>query len=102
MSTPKDDQFIPRPDDAEAYLNSGNAYYEKGDYDRALADFNKAIELQPDLADAYNNRGLAYHIKRDYDRAIADLDKAHRMGGGLGWILRRLAPRSWQMGESTG
>ena len=46
---------------------------DKGDYDRAIADFDQAIQLKPDYADAYYNRGIAYHDKGDYDRAIADL-----------------------------
>jgi tetratricopeptide (TPR) repeat protein len=30
-----------------AYINRGNAWRHKGDYDRALADYNKVIELDP-------------------------------------------------------
>ncbi|GHT91375.1 hypothetical protein FACS1894140_1870 [Spirochaetia bacterium] len=26
------------PNDADAYLNRGNAYYDKGDYDRVITD----------------------------------------------------------------
>ena len=32
----------------------------KGEYDRAIADFNEAIRLDPKYAVAYNNRGEAY------------------------------------------
>ena len=36
----------------------GVVYGDKmGDSDRAIEDFNKAIELNPNDADAYNNRG---------------------------------------------
>ena len=49
---------------------------KKGDYDRAIADYNKALELDPKDATAYNNRGYAYRQKGDYDKAIADYDKA--------------------------
>ena len=33
------------------------AYSEKGDYDRAIADYDRAINLEPEDADAYANRG---------------------------------------------
>jgi tetratricopeptide (TPR) repeat protein len=61
---------------ALAYNNRGVAYNEKRDYEHAIADFSKAIDLDAKLAVAYNNRGLAYHAKGDYERAIADFSKA--------------------------
>ena len=45
-------------------------------YDRAIADYDKAIEIDPKYAQAYNNRGYAYEAKGEHDRAIADYDKA--------------------------
>jgi len=59
-----------------AYYNRGVAYGRKGEYDRALADLNKAIEINPKYAGAYNNRGKAYGLKGEYDHAIADFSKA--------------------------
>jgi tetratricopeptide (TPR) repeat protein len=50
-------------------------YDNKGDYDRAIADYNQAIRLDPDYALAYYNRGVAYVNKRDYARARADWEK---------------------------
>jgi tetratricopeptide (TPR) repeat protein len=35
------------------------AHQGRGDYDRAIADYDKAIALDPDLADARYNRGVA-------------------------------------------
>ena len=45
---------------AEAYYNRGIAYGDKGEYDKAIEDYSKAIELNPEYAEAYNNRGNAY------------------------------------------
>ena len=42
-----------------AYINRGNAYLEKQDYNKALADANKAL-LNSTNAVPYNNRGLVY------------------------------------------
>ena len=47
-----------------------------GDYDRAIEDYTKAIELDPNPADAYNNRGVAYGKKDESDCAIKDYTKA--------------------------
>ena len=63
-------------DDANTFYNRGIAYSDQGLHDRAIQDYDKAIELKPDFADAYNNRGNAYADKGAYDRAIQDYDKA--------------------------
>jgi tetratricopeptide (TPR) repeat protein len=52
------------------------AYAKKGQPDLAIADFNKALEINPKDADAYSNRGSVRREKRQYDQAISDLNKA--------------------------
>jgi tetratricopeptide (TPR) repeat protein len=59
-----------------AYYNLGLAYQKKGEVDRAIADYTKAIAIDQKYSNAYNNRGLAYYRKSEVDRAIADYDKA--------------------------
>ncbi len=62
--------------DADAYLKRGLAYAKKGQYDQAISDFTKALEINPRYAYAYNNRGLTYWNKGQYDQAISDFTKA--------------------------
>jgi tetratricopeptide (TPR) repeat protein len=73
------------PNNAEAYNDRGNAYYNKGEYDRAIADLNEAIRLDPNFVWAYNNRGNAYYNKGDIDRAIADYSEAMRLDPNYAW-----------------
>ena len=61
---------------ATAFDNRGVAYRLKGEYDRALQDYQQALQLNPSNANAYNNRGIIYRIKGEYGRAIADYDEA--------------------------
>ena len=61
------------------YYNRGNAYYEKRDYDRAIADFDQAIKLNPNHDLAFYNRGLAFRDKGEIDRAVADFGQAIRL-----------------------
>jgi tetratricopeptide (TPR) repeat protein len=42
----------------EAYTARGNAYYCKGDYDEAVADFDQAIRLDPKNVVAYSIAGV--------------------------------------------
>ena len=39
--------------------NRGNEKYELKQYTEAIADYDKAIELDPNYAAAYTNRGFA-------------------------------------------
>ncbi len=59
-----------------AYNNRGLAYQEKGEVDRAIANFTTAIKFSPNDARVYSNRGSAYATKGELDRAIANLSKA--------------------------
>ncbi|KST69208.1 tetratricopeptide repeat protein, partial [Mastigocoleus testarum] len=63
------------PKNAENYNNRGNAYYNKKEYDKAIADYSQAIKLNPKGAVYYHNRGNAYNNKKEYDKAIADFNK---------------------------
>jgi tetratricopeptide (TPR) repeat protein len=79
-----------------ALTNRGFSYHDKRDYDRAIADYTAAIQLNlnestafnnrgntykanPKSAVAYFNRGIAYSLRRDFDRALADLNDAIRL-----------------------
>jgi tetratricopeptide (TPR) repeat protein len=64
---------------ADDYNKSGIAYFNKDDYDRAIADYTSALRIDPNYAKAYFNRGNAYGMKGDYDRAIADFTSALRI-----------------------
>jgi tetratricopeptide (TPR) repeat protein len=69
-----------KPKDAGAYYNRGIAKLDKGDFDGAIADYNRVIELDPKFTDAYCNRALAKHDKGDVDGAIADYTRAIELG----------------------
>jgi TonB family protein len=52
------------------------------DYDRAIQDYSKAIELNPTQAYAYVNRGIAFKEKSEHKRAVADFDMALKIDPG--------------------
>jgi len=62
--------------DADAYIARGESYKTKGLNDQAIAEYNKAIEIDPKYAKAYFYRGNAYGSKDLYDKSISDFTKA--------------------------
>ena len=68
--------IISEPGNAAAYNRRGVAYFNNGDYDHALADLSKRIELDSKNPEAYNNRGIVYDHKGDYTPALLDFNKA--------------------------
>ena len=70
-----------------AYKFRAIARINVGDAESALADYNKAIELNPDNADAHAARGQFYVWQKQYDQAIQDFDKALRLDPSE-WISR--------------
>ena len=72
-------KFIPakeEPLNAEEYLGKGLGWYELKDYQKAIQNYDKALELAPRNINLYYNRGIVKGKLQDYPRAIQDYDKA--------------------------
>jgi tetratricopeptide (TPR) repeat protein len=57
------------------YTNRGTTYSKKGNYEEAIREYDKAIEVNPSYTVAYYNRSVAYTKTGQYDRAINDCNK---------------------------
>ena len=53
----------------------GERYLNERNYDRALAEYNRAINLKSDYAEALFSRGRTYQIKGDFNRAMEDYNR---------------------------
>lgn len=72
----------------ETYYNSGVVSVNQGDFEGAIADFRKAIELNPMFIDAHYNLGLVYATlgnvnamggRDDFRKAIHSFNEAIRL-----------------------
>jgi lipoprotein NlpI len=62
--------------DANTFTSAGVTHLQRGERDRAIRDFDRALAIRPGLMVAWRNRGLAYKQKGDFERALADYDQA--------------------------
>ena len=63
---------------ATLYYNRGWEYDEKREYQRAIRDYDRAIQINA-KPNYFTNRGLAYASLENFDRAIEDYDEAISM-----------------------
>ena len=75
---------IQRMDDPSYYLFQANQFYQQGDYDEAINNYDECVRLVPDISELYFLRGNAkaekkdYHgAKLDYDLAVANQDRPY-------------------------
>jgi TonB family protein len=61
------------------YQKRAGTYAIAGEYDLAIADYTKAIEVDGKDYTTFLNRGMAYFNKKSYDQALIDFDVAATM-----------------------
>jgi len=74
------DQVIALNPHGDAYYQRARAYVGLGDHQNAIADLNKAIELQPNRGEAYELRGDAYAKQQNIEIALANYAEAVKYG----------------------
>jgi len=69
------DELLEKEKDIELYVWRGNTWYNKMDYNKAITDYNRVLDINPEYELAFYNRGIAWVAKGEYVDAIADFDK---------------------------
>lgn len=69
----------PARSDGKSYHERGIFAYRDGDFPRALADFDLAIQRDPAFPDAYVNRGIVFYRLGQFERAFADMARAKHL-----------------------
>jgi len=61
---------------AEEHYYAGIDFFGAGKFAEAVAEYQRALELDPRFADALHGLAQAYHAQQDFDRTI---ETAHRI-----------------------
>jgi len=63
-----------------SFVRAGNEFFNQGDADNAIAEYNKALELNPDNVTAHHKLGfLLYQVKGRFDEGMTHLLKASKL-----------------------
>lgn len=71
-------EIAPAPD-AKAFRERGIFAYRSGELDNAIADFDRAIQLDPKFTAAYIDRSIVLYRLRKFEKAFADIAQAKRI-----------------------
>jgi tetratricopeptide (TPR) repeat protein len=109
------DQLIEsQPEFADAYKQRGLAYRRWADvkyaatgdeerradeYKRAIADYERAVELRPDFEDALGSLGGLYRRMGDYEQAAKYYQRLYEVNPSSSYGLGNLASLSWYLGN---
>lgn len=63
------------PNDTRIFLARGNIYHDLGEQEKAIADFDRIIELDPTSIEAYN-RAMAYTSLGNWEQASLNFNRA--------------------------
>jgi TonB family protein len=72
---PKPTPAVSSQPDYTFYQKRADENIGKGEYDLAIVDYNKVIEMNPKSVPAYFNRARAFYIKRDFPAAVESYTK---------------------------
>ncbi len=63
-----------------SFVRAGNEFFNQGDADNAIAEYNKALELNPDNVTAHHKLGfLLYQVKGRFDEGMTHLLEASKL-----------------------
>ncbi len=66
-------------DEAVSLFNQANKFYEAGDYQQAVAAYEKIIAAGKSNWQVYYNLGNAYYKQKNYGKAILNYERAQRL-----------------------
>jgi len=68
-------QVVAKPFLADMYFQKGINYRKAGDWEKAISEYQKAVELVPSFIRVYYRQGFAYAVIGDIDKAISAYKK---------------------------
>lgn len=87
------------PNVGKTHDDLGRAYVRQGQYERAIEEHQKAVDLDPEFAPAYTHLGIAYSLSGDPNRAIELHRKAIDLDPEMAQAHYNIGVDYWKMGK---
>ncbi|CRG85824.1 DnaJ homolog subfamily C member 7 [Talaromyces islandicus] len=81
----------PTSDGGESFKLAGNKFFKQGEYDRAIQEYNKALEVNPNSSIFLSNRAAAFLAANRFLEALEDAQRALELDPGNAKIMHRMA-----------
>lgn len=89
------------PSQARAQAFLAEAYFDAGQYDRALSTVERALEMNPDSFEAYRVRSqIMQDYQFDFETALEDSQEAYNLAPNLPYLAIDLAVLNLREGET--
>jgi tetratricopeptide (TPR) repeat protein len=66
-------------DEVNRLMEAGNTAMEAGQYEAALAAFNRIVDKAPDFAEGWNKRATLFYLMGNYPASLADIARALKL-----------------------
>jgi len=76
MRAALEDRTRNNPEDAEAWIQLGNLYFDSNEYKKAIFAYEKGLELNPGNADILTDLGVMYRRDGQPEKAVEAFDRA--------------------------
>ena len=76
LAIEKFDHSIKHKENIESYFFRANCYFKLHEFEKAVNDFTKVIEMDSLSSTSYYNRANAYIYSEKYELALVDIEKA--------------------------
>jgi tetratricopeptide (TPR) repeat protein len=84
------------------HMANGKKWFEQGDLDRAMAEYNQAIKVAPDHYAPYHGRAWVWYVKGQYDKALDDFNLAIKLSPDFSLAYRGRSHVLEQQGNLNG
>jgi tetratricopeptide (TPR) repeat protein len=84
---------FPACDSAQSHLDAGDSYFNQNNYQKAVEEYSRAVQIASTNATAFTSLGRSYLHLSDFNEAISNFDKALKINPNLArtYYLRALA-----------